>query len=69
MVDYSTQARGKRPGSHAETIDLRHFRRFLKATRTLDFDLMLEIKDKEMSALRALRAVVDGPVAARRRSA
>jgi UV DNA damage endonuclease len=53
MVDYSSQKRGARPGSHAESIDLRDFSRFLKAVGGTDPDIMLEIKDKEKSALRA----------------
>ena len=55
MVDFSDQEPGGRRGRHAESIDLRRFRRFLEASRPHDFDLMLEIKDKEKSALRALR--------------
>ncbi len=54
MVDYSSQQRGARPGAHAETIDAADFKRFLKLTKPHDFDLMLEIKDKEISAERAM---------------
>ena len=54
MVDYSTQERGQRTGSHAKTLDSREFKRFLLETKGVDFDLMLEIKDKERSALTAL---------------
>jgi len=54
MVDYSSQQKGARAGAHAETIDADDFRRFLKATKPHDFDLMLEIKDKEISAGRAM---------------
>lgn len=54
MVDYSSQKAGARVGSHAETIDVRDFSEFLAASAPHDFDLMLEIKDKEASALKAL---------------
>jgi UV DNA damage endonuclease len=53
IVDYSTQDRKKRPGSHAATIDPGEFRNFLTEVRRLDFDVMFEIKDKERSALKA----------------
>ncbi|HJU84928.1 MAG TPA: hypothetical protein VJ551_00415, partial [Nitrososphaeraceae archaeon] len=43
-----------RRGRHTETIDLILFKRFLKETQDLNFDIMLEIKDKEKSALKAL---------------
>ncbi len=58
MIDYSSQQKGARPGRHAESIDLRHFGRFIAAGSGLDFDIMLEIKDKEKSALRARRQLV-----------
>jgi UV DNA damage endonuclease len=58
MVDYSSQKKGARAGSHAESIDLRHFAGFIAATAAMDFDLMLEIKDKEKSAVRARRQLV-----------
>ena len=54
MVDYSSQKSGARPGSHAESIDPADFREFLKSTEPADFDLMLEIKDKERSAAKAV---------------
>lgn len=54
MVDYSSQEKGHREGRHAESINLAHFKRFIRDTEGFDFDLMLEIKDKERSALRAL---------------
>ncbi len=56
MVDYSQQAPGERAGQprrHPSTS--RHFARFLRQPRPLDFDIMLEIKDKEKSAIRAVQ--------------
>jgi len=55
IVDYSSQQAGKRLGSHALSIDKKDFRSFLNVTKEHDFDLMLEIKDKERSALEALK--------------
>lgn len=55
MIDYSSPLPGGRLGSHAYQLDELHFRRFLAESRPYDFDLMLEIKDKERSALRALQ--------------
>jgi UV DNA damage endonuclease len=54
MVDYSSQEQGRRSGAHAEQIDPGDFQKFLVASRSHDFDLMLEIKDKEKSANAAL---------------
>ncbi|UCE10250.1 MAG: UV DNA damage repair endonuclease UvsE [Candidatus Thorarchaeota archaeon] len=54
IVDYSSQAPEGRAGKHAETIDIIHFQRFLEQSVGYDFDLMLEIKDKESSAIKAI---------------
>ncbi|MBD3398339.1 UV DNA damage repair endonuclease UvsE [Candidatus Micrarchaeota archaeon] len=55
MLDYSSQKKGTVKGSHTEHIDARHFRKFLKETEGIDFDIMLEIKDKENSAKTAIK--------------
>ena len=55
MIDYSSQRKGEREGKHNETIDLRKFGNFLEETKPFDFDMMLEIKDKEKSALKAIK--------------
>ena len=47
MLDYSSQKEEARIGSHTESIDLKDFENFLKLTTPHNFDLMLEIKDKE----------------------
>lgn len=54
MTDYSLQEPGARPGTHAKSIDLNNFADYLEETGFTDIDIMLEIKDKETSALRAL---------------
>jgi UV DNA damage endonuclease len=55
MVDYSSHRNNGSKRKHAETINLKHFKQFLQETDPFDFDVMLEIKDKEKSALKAAR--------------
>jgi UV DNA damage endonuclease len=55
MVDYSSQSPGGKKGAHTNHIDKNHFLSFLKKAGRIDFDLMLEIKDKEKSAEEALK--------------
>ena len=55
MVDYSAQQSEQKKGKHAETLDTKHFKHFLRSTSPFDYDLMLEIKDKEQSALKAIK--------------
>src|SRR5215207_18903 len=64
MVDYSShnstvnkKDSKSRKGKHAEIIDETSFKKFLKETEGLDFDIMLEIKDKEKSALEGLKVL------------
>jgi UV DNA damage endonuclease len=54
MVDYSHSEVGVHPGKHAASLYTKHFKSFLDYTSAYDFDVMLEIKDKEASALRAV---------------
>jgi UV DNA damage endonuclease len=61
MVDYSSQRIGGSARQHAESIDLCRFEDFLKETSPVDFDVMLEIKDKEKSALEAVKAASRDP--------
>jgi UV DNA damage endonuclease len=61
MVDYSSQGDGQRIGRHVRSIDIGKFRNFMVETRPFDFDVMLEIKDKERSAIVAVKvALSDG---------
>lgn len=61
MVDYSSQEPGKRTGAHAGRIDMGDFWNFLAVSRPYDRDVMLEIKDKESSALAAITAAREDP--------
>lgn len=61
IVDYSTQAQAGRRGAHSSTLDQPAFRRFLQESRAHDFDLMLEIKDKEISAIKAVELAAKDP--------
>ncbi len=63
LVDYSSasQIPGAKKGSHTQSIDINHFRKFIKDTEGFDFDLMLEIKDKETSALKAVQVLKNDP--------
>ncbi len=54
MTDYSTPMPGGRKGRHAESLDAADFEQFLAGTAPTDMDIMLEIKDKEKSALAAV---------------
>jgi UV DNA damage endonuclease len=54
LSHYSSQQPDERTGKHADTIDLVDFERFLQVTKPYDLDIMLEVKDKEASALRAI---------------
>ena len=54
MVDYSYHHSSGLKVSHTESIDIAHFEHFLATTQPYDVDIMLEIKDKETSALKAV---------------
>ncbi len=55
MIDYSYQKKGSAKGAHAETVNGSAFRSFIKKIKNIDCDIMLEIKDKEESALKCLK--------------
>jgi UV DNA damage endonuclease len=57
MMDYSSQQLAAIKGTHADAIDIADFEGFLQKTTGFDFDIMLEIRDKEKSALKALGAI------------
>jgi len=51
IVHYSSEHPTKGKPSHAENINIHHFKAFLNKSKDFDYDLMLEIKDKEKSLL------------------
>ena len=51
LVDYSSTRVNERSGAHTDHIDLNDFTHFINKSKPYDFDIMLEIKDKETSAL------------------
>ena len=57
MVDYSSQKKDALKGSHAESIDMKDFKNFISKSKGINFDIMLEIKDKEKSALKAKKCI------------
>ena len=57
MMDYSSQALGERKGKHTDDLVDDLFAAFLDNLHGLDFDIMLEIKNKEASALRAVAQI------------
>lgn len=54
IIHYSSEDPNRGKYKHIEEIDIEHFKRFLKKTSNFNFDLMLEIKNKEKSALIAM---------------
>ena len=67
-IHFSTQAPGKRPGAHADTIDLDAFRELVAEVGDLPLDCMLEVKDKEQSVLRARERMASAILRSRPRS-
>ncbi|TFG13710.1 UV DNA damage repair endonuclease UvsE [Candidatus Thorarchaeota archaeon] len=55
IIHYSSQEYDGRLGKHAEAIDARHFKSFLHSLRKYEIDVMLEVKDKEKSAIKAMQ--------------
>ena len=58
MVDYSSHEVNGMRQRHSETINVKDFCIFLEETKPFDLDIMLEIKDKEKSAIKALNSAI-----------
>lgn len=53
-IHYSQQHRTKRPGAHSDTIDIPAFLTFVQTLPSPAIDIMLEVKDKNVSALKCI---------------
>ena len=56
-LHYSQQAAGKRLGSHSATLDVYNFLRFYKQIPNKDVDIMVEVKDKNLSAIKCINTI------------
>lgn len=56
-LHYSQQNSHKRPGSHSATLDIEDFVRFSKCLAKQDIDIMVEVKDKNLSAIKCTNAI------------
>lgn len=54
MIDYSSQHTERQPGAHTMSIELEDFAAVAALLHDRDVDVMLEIKDKEASVLKAM---------------
>ncbi len=51
-IHYSQQKLGGKTEVHSDTIDVDRFKRFYGTIKYLDLDIMLEVKDKNLSVLK-----------------
>jgi len=51
-IHYSQQKLGGKKGAHSDTIDMVRFKLFYETIKHLDLDIMLEVKDKNLSVLK-----------------
>lgn len=58
-IHYSQQSPAKRIGAHSQSIQAGLFLEFYKEVEDLEVDIMLEVKDKNLSAVKCLNLVTD----------
>jgi UV DNA damage endonuclease len=61
-IHYSQQAIDKKPGAHSETIEVNRFLDFCKKLSSTDIDIMLEVKDKNVSAVKCINRINKEPI-------
>lgn len=59
IIHYSSKHPYRGKYIHADELDMNHFKSFLTKTMNFNFDLMLEIKNKEKSALLAVKNLIN----------
>lgn len=67
-IHYSQQMEGGKPGAHSLTIDVSEFIRFYSSIKDLNVDIMLEVKDKNLSAIKCIQAVEQSQESSRRKA-
>jgi len=55
MLDWSSQEPEMKIGRHADTLNEIKFKNFITQTMEYDFDILLEVRDKEKSAVKAVQ--------------
>ena len=58
-IHYSQQAVGKKPGAHSDSIRIDEFLRFYDSIKGENPDIMLEVKDKNLSAVKCINCTDD----------
>lgn len=58
-VHYSQQQYGAREGAHSYTVRIKEFLRYYQSVEPLNVDIMLEVKDKNLSAVKCILATSD----------
>ncbi len=59
-IHYSQQNRQRQPGAHTNTVMIDEFMVFYERIRDLQLDVMLEVKDKNISAVKCLNCIDPG---------
>lgn len=58
-IHYSQQAHNKKIGSHSDFISVNEFMDFIKMLDRNDIDIMLEVKDKNLSCMKCINCTTD----------
>lgn len=59
-IHYSQQNTDKKAGSHSENIRIDEFLQFISELSNEDLDIMLEVKDKNISAIKCINCLIPG---------